>query len=31
MDPQNLRDLIFLGVFVLAAIGVFIWWLKRNA
>jgi hypothetical protein len=31
MDAQNLRDLIFLGVFVLVAIGVFVWWLKRNA
>jgi len=31
MDAQNLKDLIFLGVFVLAAIGVLVWWLKRNA
>jgi len=31
MDTQNLKDLIFLCVFVLAAIGVFVWWLKRNA
>jgi hypothetical protein len=31
MDAHYLHDLIFMGVFCVAAIVVFIWWLKRNA